>query len=67
MTSRDFMGICHDLIGPYNVCMIKFEWDPPKAATKLKKHQVSFEEAQSVFHDELAVQFFDEDHSSVEE
>jgi uncharacterized DUF497 family protein len=29
--------------------MITFEWDPPKAATKLKKHQVSFEEAQSVF------------------
>ena len=47
--------------------MIKFEWDPPKAATNLKKHQVSFEEAQSVFYDELAVQFFDEDHSSVEE
>jgi uncharacterized DUF497 family protein len=47
--------------------MITFEWDPPKAVTKLKKHQVSFEEAQSVFYDELAVQFFDEDHSSVEE
>ena len=47
--------------------MIKFEWDPPKAATHLKKHQVSFEEAQSVFYDELAVQFFDEAHSSVEE
>jgi uncharacterized protein len=47
--------------------MIKFEWDPPKAVTNLKKHQVSFEEAQSVFYDELAVQFFDEDHSSVEE
>ncbi|MDO9236949.1 MAG: BrnT family toxin [Aquabacterium sp.] len=43
--------------------MIKFEWDPPKAADNLKKHQVSFEKAKSVFYDEFAVQFFDEDHS----
>ena len=46
--------------------MIKFEWDPPKATANLKKHQVSFEEAKSVFYDEFAVQFFDEDHSSDE-
>jgi uncharacterized protein len=46
--------------------MIKFEWDPGKAATNLKKHQVSFEEAKSVFFDEFAVQFFDEEHSSTE-
>ena len=47
--------------------MITFEWDPPKAAANLEKHQVSFEEAKSVFFDEFAVQFFDSDHSSVEE
>ena len=47
--------------------MIKFEWDSSKAATNLKKHGVSFEEAQSVFYDEFAVQFFDNDHSSDEE
>ena len=47
--------------------MIKFEWDSTKAAANLKKHGVSFEEAQSVFYDEFAVQFFDEDHSSDEE
>ena len=47
--------------------MIKFEWDPPKAATNLKKHQISFDEAKSVFYDEFAVQFFDEEHSSDEE
>jgi uncharacterized DUF497 family protein len=33
----------------------------------LKKHQVSFEEAKSVFFDEFAVQFFDEAHSGEEE
>ena len=47
--------------------MIKFEWDPGKATANVKKHGISFEEAQSVFYDEFAVQFFDNDHSSVEE
>ena len=47
--------------------MIKFEWDPPKASANLKKHNVSFDEATSVFYDEFAVQFFDEEHSSDEE
>ncbi len=47
--------------------MIKFEWDPAKAAANTKKHGVSFEEAQSVFYDEFAVQFFDDDHSGDEE
>ena len=43
--------------------MIKFDWDPAKAASNLRKHGVSFEEAQSVFYDELAVQFYDDPHS----
>lgn len=47
--------------------MIKFEWDSTKARENLKKHGVSFDEAQSVFYDEFAVQFFDEEHSSAEE
>ena len=47
--------------------MIKFEWDPAKAASNLKKHGVSFEEAQTVFYDEFAVQFFDEPHPSQED
>ena len=40
--------------------MIEFEWDHAKAESNLKKHGVSFEEARSVFYDDLAVQFFDE-------
>ena len=47
--------------------MIKFEWDEAKAAANLRKHQVSFEEAQSIFFDEFGVQFFDDDHSSGED
>lgn len=47
--------------------MIKFEWDAPKAAANLKKHQVSFDEAKSVFYDEFAVQFFDDEHSPDED
>ena len=40
--------------------MITFDWDPAKAASNLRKHRVSFEEAQSVFYDEFAVQFYDD-------
>ena len=47
--------------------MIEFEWDAPKASANLKKHQVSFEEAKSVFYDEFAIQFFDDEHSEDEE
>lgn len=47
--------------------MITFEWDAAKAKANLKKHGVSFEEAQSIFFDDFAVQFFDDDHSSDEE
>ncbi|MBA3756673.1 MAG: BrnT family toxin [Nitrosomonas sp.] len=44
--------------------MISFEWDIDKAASNLKKHGVSFEEAQSVFYDDFAVQFYDNDSES---
>jgi uncharacterized protein len=46
--------------------MIKFEWDPAKASANLRKHGIYFEEAKSVFYDEFAVQFFDDEHSSEE-
>ena len=47
--------------------MIRFEWDQSKATANQRKHGVSFEEAQSVFYDEFAVQFFDDEHSASEE
>jgi uncharacterized protein len=47
--------------------MIKFDWDASKAALNLKKHGVSFDEAQSAFYDDFAMQFFDEDHSDLED
>ncbi|MEO5702744.1 MAG: BrnT family toxin [Gammaproteobacteria bacterium] len=47
--------------------MIKFEWDLAKAASNKKKHGVSFEEAESVFYDEFAVQFYDEEKSESED
>jgi uncharacterized DUF497 family protein len=46
---------------------MRFEWDPAKASANRRKHQVSFEEAQTVFYDEFAVQFFDDQHSTQEE
>lgn len=46
---------------------MKFEWDEKKAAINLSKHQVSFEEAKTVFDDPLYVDFYDPDHSDDEE
>jgi uncharacterized protein len=42
---------------------MEFEWDQSKAASNLKKHGVSFEEAKAVFDNPLAVIFDDEAHS----
>ena len=46
---------------------IRFEWDRKKAALNRRKHGVSFEEAQTVFYDEHAIEFFDPDHSDRED
>jgi len=42
---------------------MRFEWDPSKAASNTRKHKVTFEVAKTVFYDDFAVQFFDEEHS----
>lgn len=42
---------------------LRFEWDPKKAKANLAKHDVSFEEALTVFADPLARIFPDERHS----
>lgn len=47
--------------------MIKFEWDSVKAESNIVKHGISFEEAKSVFFDEFALQFYDDEHSQLEE
>ena len=46
---------------------ISFSWDNRKNSINQKKHGVSFEEAQSVFFDENAIEYFDPDHSESEE
>ena len=40
-----------------------FEWDARKALANLRKHQVAFEEAVTIFLDPLAATFPDPDHS----
>lgn len=46
---------------------MEFEWDPRKAASNLVKHEVSFEEAATVFGDPLGRIVRDRRHSSDEE
>jgi hypothetical protein len=42
---------------------MKVEWDRMKVEVNLRKHQVSFEEAETVFDDPLALTADDESHS----
>ena len=46
---------------------IIFSWDDRKNRSNQKKHGVSFEEAQSVFFDDKAIEYFDPDHSENED
>lgn len=57
------------LFDNYNISMkeIKFTWDENKNQKNQKKHKVSFEEAVSVFYDEMALLRDDPDHSEKED
>ena len=44
-----------------------FEWDSKKARDNRDKHNVSFDEAATVFRDSRALSIFDSDHSETEE
>jgi hypothetical protein len=44
-----------------------FEWDANKDLINRKKHNISFEEAQTVFYDENALLIDDPDHSADED
>ena len=46
---------------------VRFDWDPGKAASNLRKHGVSFDEAATVFADPLSITVPDPDHSQDEE
>lgn len=45
---------------------MEFEWDARKAAANVRKHNVAFQEAATVFGDPLAITFEDPDHSMKE-
>lgn len=46
---------------------LRFVWDNDKARTNESKHGVSFEEARTVFHDDWAIEFYDDTHSEWED
>jgi len=47
--------------------LLRFEWDEKKSLSNIKKHGISFEEAQTVFLDENALLIHDPDHSLEED
>ena len=44
-----------------------FEWNPDKATSNLLKHNVSFEEAATIFKDSRNISIYDNEHSREEE
>ena len=46
---------------------MEFDWDPRKAASNLRRHNVSFGEAATVFSDPLSTTVPDPDHSHNED
>jgi hypothetical protein len=46
---------------------ISFSWDDRKNRANQNKHKVSFEETQTVFFDEKAIEYYDPDHSESED
>ncbi len=42
---------------------VRFEWDAQKDFSNFRNHGVAFDEARTVFYDENAIEFCDEDHS----
>lgn len=46
---------------------LRFEWDLNKAAINIKKHDVLFEEAATIFDDPMFITVIDEEHSDDEE
>jgi len=46
---------------------MKFDWHPDKNKSNIKKHGVNFEEAETVFQDEMALELFDDEHSEDED
>jgi len=47
--------------------MLSFEWDKNKASKNLKNHDVSFDEASTIFSDTLSLAIYDPLHSESED
>ena len=46
---------------------MRFEWDEIKAIVNMRKHGISFEEAEAIFGDPNTITLFDDRHSDVED
>ena len=46
---------------------LRFEWDERKNRENQRKHGVSFDEARSVFFDQQAVEFYDDEYGLLED
>lgn len=47
--------------------MLSFEWDNKKNLSNYRKHRIWFEEAQTIWADANAIEFYDSEHSESED
>ena len=59
---RIFIVFCCNTKYNYNM-----EWDEAKNQTNIKKHGISFELAKHVFDDPNAIEYYDKEHSTMDE
>jgi uncharacterized DUF497 family protein len=57
----------HVAAGGFSLGDLEFTWDAAKNHSNTKKHGVTFEEAATIWLDDLAIEVFDEEHSSDED
>jgi uncharacterized DUF497 family protein len=57
----------HVADGGFSLGELEFTWDAAKNLTNTRKHGVAFEEAATTWLDDLAIEVFDEEHSTDED
>ncbi len=69
--SKFFKSIAFCIAAWYNIYKevdnMQFEWDDEKNKINIKKHKLSFGDAQFVFLDENRIEIFDDNHSEYED
>jgi len=65
LNDTKLLNTCNALQNKYKIIIkkVRFEWDKKKDLANFRNHGVAFDEAKTVFYDENAIEFYDNNHS----